>query len=404
MSPLQDARVVLGVTGSIAAYKAVDLASRLSQLGAVVDTILTPGALEFIRPLTFTAVTRREASTDVRTGWTNEAAGHITLAHEADFLLVAPASANSIARLALGLADDLLGLVALSSAAPLLIAPAMEHGMFHHPATQQHLETLRARGTIVVGPAHGHLASGAEGDGRLATIDEIVGTLRLVAARNGPLAGHRIVVSAGGTREPLDPVRYLGNRSSGMMGFALAQAALDRGAEVHLVAGPTALTPPIGADLTEVETAEEMLGALRSVSLGADVLLMAAAVADFRPAAYSPRKLKKQQGQDVLQLELRRNPDILSAIDAPRLIKIGFAAETDSLERNAQEKRRQKGLALIVANDAETTIGSLESTAILISGDGPPERLPTLSKTRLAETILDRVQHLITDAARSKSC
>ncbi|MDP9362717.1 MAG: bifunctional phosphopantothenoylcysteine decarboxylase/phosphopantothenate--cysteine ligase CoaBC, partial [Chloroflexota bacterium] len=226
MTSLRHANVVLAVSGGIAAYKAADLASRLVQVGAVVDVILTAGAQEFVRPLTFAALTKRPVRTTPFAPWTEESSGHISLAHDADVLVVAPASANVLARIALGLADDLLGTVALSTRAPLVLAPAMEHGMFHHPATQTHLATLRGRGAIVVGPESGRLASGATGDGRLASIDRIVGTLRATLGRNGPLAGRRVVVSAGGTQEPLDPVRFLGNRSSGAMGYALAAAAV----------------------------------------------------------------------------------------------------------------------------------------------------------------------------------
>jgi len=399
VSVLTGARVVLAVTGSIAAYKAAELASRLTQAGATVDAVLTPGAQEFVRPLTFTALTGRDALVDVRTGWTNEAPGHVTLAADADVLVVAPASANAIARLALGLADDLLGAVALSTRAPLVVAPAMEHGMYHHPATQEHLATLRARGAKIAGPASGRLASGAVGDGRLASVDEIVGATRLVLGRDGPLAGRRVVVSAGGTHEPLDPVRFLGNRSSGTMGYALAQAALDRGAAVDLVSGPSDLSPPVGAVFAAVETAAEMGRAVEAATAAADVLLMAAAVADFRPVDYSPAKIKKGAGEEHLTIALSRNPDILASIERPGLLKIGFAAETDDLEQNATAKLRQKGLAMIVGNDAVATIGSEQSTAVLLRPGAPPERLPTMSKLDLAEVILDRVIALL--AARA---
>lgn len=398
MNPLVGARVVLGVSGSVAAYKAADLASRLCQLGAVVDTIVTAGAATFVQPLTFTAITRRQAHTDAGAAWTDTMAGHVALARDADLLVVAPASANAIARLALGLADDLLGMTALATAAPLVIAPAMEHRMFHHPATQGHLTELRRRGATIVGPATGHLASGADGDGRLAARDDIVGTVRRLLGRHGSLAGRRLVVSAGGTREPLDPVRYLGNRSSGTMGLALAQAALDRGAEVEIVAGPIAAPLPFGATITPVETAAQMRDALVAAVaavVAADALIMAAAVADFRPATPSSTKIKKRPGDEALLLDLRRNPDILADIDQPGLIKIGFAAETEELESNAERKLRPKGLSLIVANDAVATIGSEHSTAVLISPDQPPERLPTLPKTDLADVILDRLETLL---------
>jgi phosphopantothenoylcysteine decarboxylase/phosphopantothenate--cysteine ligase len=395
MTPLAGARIVLGVTGSVAAYKAAEVASRLTQAGALVDTVVTAGAPQFVRPLLFTALTRRPAHEGSAEGWTDVAAGHVSLASEADLLLVAPASANAIARLALGLADDLLGMVALSTRAPLLVAPAMEHGMFHHSATQAHLATLRQRGATVVGPETGRLASGAEGDGRLASAEAIVGHARLVLGRDGALAGRRVVVTAGGTREPIDPVRYLGNRSSGRMGFALAQAALDRGAAVDLIAGPTSLAAPVGAAVVRVESAEQMGRAVTAACAAADALLMSAAVADYRPAAVAAAKIKKEAVLTEWSLPLVKNDDILAGIRRDGLIKIGFAAETSDLERHAREKLARKGLALIVGNDAVATIGSDESTAVLLQPGTEPERLPAMSKAALAGVIIDRLVTLI---------
>jgi len=395
MNPLASARLVLGVSGGIAAYKAADLASRLVQAGARVEVILTAGAREFVRPLTFEAITKRPVHTDVFETWTEASFGHITLAREAELLVVAPASANAIARLALGLADDLLGTVALSTAAPLLVAPAMEHGMYHHPATRGHLATLRERGAIQVGPETGRLASGAHGDGRLVAIDLLVGAIRATLGRAGPLAGKRLVVTAGGTHEPLDPVRFLGNRSSGTMGYALAQAALDRGAAVTLISGPTHLAPPYGAEVVRVETAEEMRAAVERAVDGADALLMAAAVADFRPATTAAAKIKKRPNQEALTLDLARNPDILAGIDRPGLVKVGFAAETENLIANAQAKLRGKGLAMIVANDAVATIGSPTNTAVVIRAESDPEELPSMPKSELGGAILDRLLPLL---------
>ena len=386
---------MLGVTGGIAAYKAADLASRLAQAGATVDVILTAGAQQFVRPLTFSALTRRPVHADAFAPWTAEFAGHVTLGREADLLVVAPASANAIARLALGLADDLLGAVALSTAAPLLLAPAMEHAMFHHAATQGHLATLAGRGAGVVGPEAGRLASGLTGDGRLAATEAIVGAARALLGRTGRLAGRTVVVTAGGTREPLDPVRYLGNRSSGTMGYALAQAAIDRGAAVRLVSGPTHLTPPYGAEVRPVETARQMQRAVEEAVVGADALVMAAAVADFRPATTADRKLKKTAGGETMAVELVRNPDIVATVNRPGLVKVGFAAETDDLIANASAKLLAKGLALIVANDAVATIDSPESTAVILHLDAPPEQLPAMPKAALAEVILDHVWALL---------
>jgi len=394
-SPLAGARVVLGVSGGIAAYKAADLASKLVQAGATVDAVLTRGAEAFVTPLTFQALTRRPVHTNVFEPWDERSAGHISLAAEADLLIVAPASANTVARLALGLADDLLGTVALSTAAPLLVAPAMEHGMLHHPATQGHLATLLGRGTTQVGPELGRLASGAVGDGRLAATEAIVGAARTVLGRGGPLAGRLVVVTAAGTREPLDPVRYLGNRSSGAMGFALAQAVLDRGARVTLVSGPTALIPPWGADVLRVETAAEMGEAVRVAVEGADALVMAAAVADYRPAAPSSRKLKKDPAGGAPTLTLTRTPDIVAGVTRPGLVKIGFAAETEDLIANARAKLAAKGLALVVANDAASTIDRPDSAATLLRPDAPPESLPRLPKAAVAAVVVDRLVDLL---------
>ncbi|MDQ3656990.1 MAG: bifunctional phosphopantothenoylcysteine decarboxylase/phosphopantothenate--cysteine ligase CoaBC [Chloroflexota bacterium] len=393
--PLASKQILQAVTGGIAAYKAADVASTLVQLGAVLDVILSEGAREFIQPLTFSALTRRDVHTDPFAGWTPERAGHVTLAAETDLLLVVPATANSLARLSLGLADDLVGLVALSTTAPLVIAPAMEHGMWRHPATQEHVQRLQARGAHLVEPETGRLASGAVGAGRLATTDAIVGAVRLVLGRQGPLAGYSFVISAGGTHEPIDPVRFIGNRSSGLMGFALAQAALDRGAAVTLVAGPTHLTAPYGAKVIPIETAAEMLEAIQAEVVGANVLIMAAAVSDFRPKHQFEQKYKKEGPGSVLSLELGQTADILATIDQPGLIKVGFAAETEDHVVNAQRKLERKSLSMIIANDATATIGQEESTAVVIIRDRAPEVLPTMRKSDLAALIVDRVESLL---------
>jgi phosphopantothenoylcysteine decarboxylase/phosphopantothenate--cysteine ligase len=401
-SPVASRRIVLAVTGGIAAYKAAEITSILVQRGAEVDVILTEGAGEFIQPLTFSALTRRDVHTDAFAAWTNERAGHVTLAAEADLLLVAPATANSLAKLSLGLAGDLLGMVALATAAPLVVAPAMEHGMWHHPATQEHIQRLLDRGAHVVPPERGRLASGAYGDGRLAVTESIVGAVRLVLGRRGPLAGHKIVVSAGGTHEPIDPVRYIGNRSSGQMGFALAQAALDLGASVTLVTGPASAAPPYGAHVFRIETAAEMLDAIRAEVTDASALIMAAAVSDFRPASRFEQKVKKADPVAGLTLELVQNPDILATVDRPGLIKVGFAAETEHHLANAQRKLAGKDLSMIIANDATATIGQAESTAVILTREGDPEALPTMPKTDLAALIMRRVGSLLGDRSTGR--
>ncbi|MER3480531.1 MAG: bifunctional phosphopantothenoylcysteine decarboxylase/phosphopantothenate--cysteine ligase CoaBC, partial [Meiothermus sp.] len=356
MNPLQGKRIVLGVSGSIAAYKAADLASRLTQAGALVDVVLSEGALRFVTPLTFASLTGRKVYSSL---WEEDAhVIHVGLGEGADLLLIAPCTANTLAKLAAGQADNLLTLTALAARGPVLVAPAMDGGMFEHPATQANLETLRRRGVQVLGPAPGRMASGLRGLGRMLEPAELLGQVRLALSRGGPLAGRHVVVSAGGTQEPLDPVRYLTNRSSGKQGFALAQAALDLGARVSLVAGATAalLPTPAGAERTDVETAAQMAEAVLELSQQADVLIMAAAVADFRPREVRAHKIKKER-EALLSLELEPTPDILLAVAEGRrrvgrpAVVVGFAAESERLLENAQDKLERKGLSMIVAND-----------------------------------------------------
>lgn len=402
MPILSDKRITLGVTGSIAAYKAADLASKLTQAGAQVDVILTGAAEKFVTPLTFQSVTGRRAYTD-NDLWGNEAhVLHVGLGHAADLLVIAPCTANTIARLAHGQADNLLTVTALAMRSPLLIAPAMDGGMYDHPATQENIESLKKRGATFIGPAEGHLASGLSGVGRMLETAEIIGHIRLLLGRNGPLASKKIVVTAGGTQEPLDPVRVLTNRSSGRQGYALAQTALDMGAQVTLITTPTALTPPTGARLVTVETARQMLEAVLSESAQSDALLMAAAVADFRPKTMAKDKIKKTGG--VPQLELEATEDILRAvadrkpeIKCPRLV-VGFAAESRDLLENAAHKLKSKGLDLIAANDisAEDAGFSVETNRVtLLFADGRQEALALMSKMEVAEVILGWVSKLL---------
>ncbi len=396
--PLQGNRIVLGVTGSIAAYKAADLASKLAQAGSQVDTILTRAATEFVTPLTFQSVTGRRAYTDDDL-WGHEAhVLHVGLAHGADLLLVAPATAHTLAKLALGQADDLLSVTALAATCPVMVAPAMAAGMFAHPATQANLATLVARGATVVGPEAGHLASGLVGKGRLTDPAEIVGRVRYLLTRRGALAGRRVVVTAGGTREPVDPVRYLTNRSSGKQGYAVAQAALDAGAEVTLISTVDTLPLPPGATLVPVATAQEMADAVLTQARAADVLIMAAAVADFRPAHPTDHKIKKEGG--VPTVELVANPDILLAVADQRraagmpVVVVGFAAETDDLLQNAQAKLERKGLNFIVANDVSAPDAGFAvdtNRVTLLGADGWSETLPLQSKADVADRLIDRI-------------
>ena len=399
----QNKRIVLGVTGSIACYKVADLASKLAQAGAQVDTILTGGAQRFLTPLTFQSVTGRRAYTDDDL-WGSEAhVLHVGLVHEADLLVIAPATANTLAKLAHGTSDNLLTVAALAATCPLLLAPAMDGGMFMHPATQANLALLQERGATVVGPEDGHLASGLVARGRMSEPATTLGEIRLLLARGGPLAGRQVVVTAGGTREAVDPVRYLTNHSSGKQGFALAQAALDAGADVTLITS-TKLPTPTGTRRIDVDSAEEMAAAVLAECKDADALLMAAAVADFRPAQVTEQKIKKQGGMPTL--ELTANPDILLAVAEQRsqlgrpLVTVGFAAETQSLLANAQSKLARKGLDLIVANDVSAVDAgfAVETNRVtLLDKNGLINELPLMSKSSVANQVLERVVVLLGD-------
>lgn len=391
---LRGRRVVLGVSGSIAAYKAADLASKLVQAGADVDVILTAAAQQFVTPLTFRSLTHRPVVSD----WFDPASDlgiqHVALAEAADALVVAPATADVLAKLALGLADDPLTGTALATRAPLVLAPAMDAHMYDHPATQANLRTLRERGAVIVGPESGRLASGLTGTGRLAPAEQVLGALAAALGRDGDLQGRTVVVSAGPTEEPLDPVRVITNRSSGKMGYALAEAARDRGARVVLVAGPTALPDPYGVDLRRVATAADMLAAVQAAA-PADALVMAAAPGDFRAETVAPDKIKKGPDQ-ALVLRLVKNPDILASVSGFR-VKVGFAAESRDLLQNARAKLEAKGLDFIVANDVaaeEPVFGSDLNRATIVDHLGVQE-LPRMPKTELAGHILDRVAALL---------
>jgi phosphopantothenoylcysteine decarboxylase/phosphopantothenate--cysteine ligase len=401
-TPFTGKHILLGVTGSIAAYKAADLASQLAQQGAQVSVILTEAARQFITPLTFQSVTGQRAYTDADLWGSEGHVQHIGLGHGADLLVIAPASANTLAKLAHGIADNLLSVTALAARCPLLVAPAMDGGMYTHPATQANLEILRQRGAIIVGPAEGHLASGMTGIGRMTEPIEILGHIRLVFARGGPLEGCRIVITAGGTQEPIDPVRAITNRSSGKQGFALVQAALDLGAQVTLIAGPVSMPAPIGARRIDVRTAQEMLEAVLAEVPGADALVMAAAVADFRPAAPAEQKIKKENG--VPEIKVQPTPDILSQVSKlkaetgfPKVL-VGFAAESQSLLENARHKLQAKHLDLIVANDITASDAgfSVDTNRVtLLHASGLQEALPLLSKAEVAEAVMVWVVHLL---------
>lgn len=395
MGILQGKNIVLGVTGGIAAYKAVEVASRLVKAGATVDVIMTEAATKFVGPLTFQAITQRPVVTEMFALLRETEIGHVSLAQRAHLLIIAPLTANTLAKLATGLADNMLTATALATRAPLLLAPAMETGMWENPLTQANLSRLReSRDTTVVGPACGRLASGAIGVGRMAEPEEIVEAARWVLGRTGALAGRRAVVTAGGTREPLDPIRVLTNRSSGKMGYALARVARDYGAAVTLIHTPTALPTPWGVAEVVVETVQEMRDAVLSALPQTDILFMAAAPADFRPVSIAPQKIKKQAVGEALILKLEHTPDILQEVAARRealgrpLVTVGFAAETEDLIKNARYKLQAKRLDLIVANDARQAMGAEISQVALLDAAGEVEELPPLSKEEVAERIV----------------
>lgn len=402
MSILEGKRILLGVSGSIAAYKAAEIASRLTQEGAQVIAILTPAAEKFITPLTFRSLTGQPAYTDADLWGSEGHILHVGLGRESDLMLIAPCSANTLAALAHGSAEHLLTLTALTMRCPLAVAPAMDGGMFEHPATQQNLQILRERGVFILGPTSGRLASGLVGQGRMLEPSEIIGHARRILGLKGPLAGRKVVVTAGGTQEPIDPVRVLTNRSSGKQGYALAQAAVDLGAETVLISTPTGLIPPVGARLVKVQTAEEMRQAVLQEVQDADVLLMAAAVADFRPREIVPYKIKKQEG--LARLELEPTADILAEVAAQRqrirrpFLTVGFAAESQELLENATQKLQSKDLDLIAANDitaSDAGFGVDTNRVTLIYRNGTREALPLMSKMQVAEAILSRIVELL---------
>ncbi|MFN0095056.1 MAG: bifunctional phosphopantothenoylcysteine decarboxylase/phosphopantothenate--cysteine ligase CoaBC [Dehalococcoidia bacterium] len=391
-APLDGRHVVLGVTGSIAAFKAADLCSKLRQAGATVEVVMTPAAAQFVTPLTFQSLSGRPVVVDMFTATEPEA--HVEVARRADIMVIAPATADCLANLAAGQTPDMVTLTALATTAPVLVAPAMDNQMWDHPATQANVAVLRDRGVGFVGPARGRLASGRSGQGRLVEVPAIVGAVAAALGQaEGDMRGLQVVVSAGGTQEPIDPVRFVGNRSSGKMGFAIAEAARDRGATVTLVTGPVAIDTPIGITREDVATVAEMLAALREATVECDALVMAAAPADFRPETAANQKIKKTADGDGLDLRLAKTPDILGSLEGGG-IRVGFAAETENLAANAVDKLRRKRLDFIVANDV-TKAGSGFATdtnqVTFFFPDGRVEELPLMAKYAVAHAIWDRV-------------
>ena len=392
---LDKKHLVLGVTGSIACYKALDLASKLTQAGALVDVVMTYGANQFVTPLAFRSLTHRPVVTDLFDPQSELSVEHVALAERADLVVVAPATAHYIAKVALGLADDSLTTTILATRAPVIVAPAMDGNMYKNPVTQENLGRLNARGITIAGPAEGYLASGMTGMGRLMEVPELMGHIRAILGKRGDLAGNAIVVSAGGTQESIDPARTITNRSSGKMGYALAEAARDRGARATLVTAPTTLPDPIAVEVVKVKTALEMRDQVRSAMEEAQALIMAAAVSDYRPKSASPQKLKKDSAS--LTIELARNPDILTETSGP-FIKVGFAAESQDVARNARDKMAQKGLDLMVANDItnpDSGFGADTNRVTILDRAGGVEELPLMSKEAVAHRVLDRVKGLL---------
>ncbi|MCY4455252.1 MAG: bifunctional phosphopantothenoylcysteine decarboxylase/phosphopantothenate--cysteine ligase CoaBC [Chloroflexi bacterium] len=395
--PLSGRTIVLGVTGSIAAYKAVEVASRLVQAGATVRPVMTRAATEFVGPATFRGVTGHEPLVDIWAPDGEHAEPHVALGREADLMLVTPATASVMARMAHGISDDCVTLGALAMRGPLLVAPAMDAGMWANAATQANVRTLQERGVTFLGPVEGRLASGEMGAGRLMEPMAIVDHIKAAAGRlDGPLAGARIAVTAGGTREPVDPVRFVGNRSSGKMGYAVAEAARDRGAEVVLITSAE-LAAPAGVRVAPVETAQEMLDAVQEHVPACDALIMAAAVADYRPLEAATEK-QKRGGRETWGIDLVRNPDIIASVAADGLIKVAFAAETQDLVDNAAKKLVEKNAHLIVANDVSATDAgfAVDTNRItILDRTGAQEELPLMSKYDCGVRILDRVQELL---------
>lgn len=395
-NPIAGKRIVLGITGSIAVYKAADLASKLTQAGAEVDCILTESAAKFVNPITFQSVTGRRAYVDADL-WGNEGhVLHISLGRAAELLLIAPATATTIAKLAQGIGDNLLTVTQLASHCPLVFAPAMDAGMYSQPATQNNVRILKERGAVFIGPEPGRLASGLVGLGRFTEPKDILAQVRCLFSRGGTLSGKKVLITAGPTREAIDPVRYLSNHSSGKQGYAIAQALLDSGAEVTLVSGPTNLEPPIGAEFVPITTAAEMYAAVMAALPGMDAFIGVAAVADFRPLLALEEKYKKTG--ETLNLALAPTEDILRSVSDwrkanPSHLKIiGFAAETENVIEHALQKLRKKDLDLIVANDVgqqRAVFGGDENQVVFIDREEQQQSFDWMSKYAVGEKLAE---------------
>jgi len=396
--PLDGKTVVLGVTGSIAAYKAADLASKLVQAGAAVDVVMTAAAVEFVGASTFEALTHRPVTTGLWEAHSELSIDHVALAMKADCVLIAPSTANTLAKLALGIADDPLTSTVLATEAPVVVAPAMDANMYASPSVQRNIETLINDDIIIAGPADGRLASGLIGKGRLLDNELIIGLVRQAIGKFGDYSGRRVIVSAGGTRQPIDPVRYISNRSTGKMGYAIAEAARDRGADVLLVTAAN-LPEPSGIQMIKTVTADDMRDAVVPSSVDADLLVMAAAISDFTPTHISKEKIKKKNPVEDMSLELSKVEDFMPMARGRRLVKIAFAAETSNIEANAKLKLAPKGAAFVVANDVtehDSGFGTDTIRVTIVDANGTPEELPLMGKLDVGHAILDRALPLLT--------
>lgn len=398
-TPLSNRRVVLCVTGSIAAYKSAYIASNLVKLGARVDVVMTESAQRFVGSTTFAALSHNPVVTSLWEQNSEISINHVALGTKADCIVIAPATANSLAKLALGITDDAVTATVLASSSPLVLAPAMDADMFGSASTQDNVATLRERGAIVVGPESGRLASGLVGEGRMSDPVDIVDAVRTaIGVRYGDLVGRHIVVTAGGTREPIDPVRVITNRSTGKMGYAVAEAARDRGAETILITAATGINTPWGIETIEVSTVDEMRAATLPATTSADVLIMAAAISDFRPSAFTDEKIKKRGGKGMT-MELEEIEDWMPQAVGPRLVKVAFAAETGDAATKGAVKMAAKGATLTVANDVTepgSGFGTDTNRVDIVRADGSIEPLPLMSKYDVGNAILDRVKpHLV---------
>lgn len=391
---LKGKKIVLGVTGGIAVYKAVDLVSRLRKQGAEVRVVMTDHAQQFVTPLTFKEISGNAVATSMWNSNQEFNVEHIALANWADVFVIAPATANILAKMTHGLADDLLSSTILAAQCPVIVCPAMNTGMYENPVTQENIATLIKRGIVVMPPAVGFLACGTSGAGRLPEPAQIVDFIKdFFAGQEGDLRGLKVLVTAAGTREPIDPVRFVGNRSSGKMGYAVAQRAAERGAEVLLVSGPSALQPPANVKVVNVETTQEMLDACLAAYEAMDIVIKAAAVADYRPRDVADQKIKKKT-DDALTIVMDKNPDILKTLGAKKThqVLVGFAAETQNLLANAREKVVKKNLDMIVANDVTATGAGFNADTNIVKflfAEGDTQELEQMAKTEVADRILD---------------